>query len=174
MRWPASRSFSGRSAGGDLIAAQDERALDRVLELAHVAGPGVAGERVARVSASAGAERPCSSAVEAREVLGERHDLGRAIAQRRHDEREAADAEQQVLAEPAGADLGFEVAVRRGDEARVGRDFGRAADARDHLALEDAQQLGLERERHLADLVEEQRAAVGRLEEADLAACRRR
>ena len=93
----------------------------------------------------------------------------RAIAQRRHDDREAADAEHQVLAEPAGADLGFEIAVGRGDDARVGRDLGGAADARDHLALEHAQQLGLQRERHLADLVEEQRAAVGGFEEADLA-----
>ena len=41
-----------------------------------------------------------------------------------------------------------------------------AAD-RAHLAvLQDAQQLGLHRERHLADLVEEERPAVGDVEEA--------
>src|SRR5262245_36728010 len=56
-----------------------------------------------------------------------------------------------------------------GDDARVGCDLGRASDARDHLALEHAEKLGLERERHLADLVEEERAAIGRFEEADLA-----
>ncbi len=38
---------------------------------------------------------------------------------------------------------------------------------RPHLALlQHAQQLHLQRQRHVADLVEEQRAAVGRLEEA--------
>ena len=36
-----------------------------------------------------------------------------------------------------------------------------------HLAvLQDAQKLGLHRQRHLADLVEEERAAVGDVEEA--------
>jgi len=34
----------------------------------------------------------------------------------------------------------------------------------DRLALEDAQQLGLQLERQLADLVEKDRAAIGRLE----------
>ena len=45
---------------------------------------------------------------------------------------------------------------------------GRAADAPEGLLLEEAEQLGLERGRHLADLVEEDRAAVGLLEEAPL------
>ena len=43
-----------------------------------------------------------------------------------------------------------------------------AADARELALLEHAQELGLHRQRQLADLVEEQRAAVGGLEQADL------
>ncbi len=39
-----------------------------------------------------------------------------------------------------------------------------AADALDHALLQEAQQLGLQRQRHVADLVEKQRAAVGELE----------
>ena len=51
-------------------------------------------------------------------------------------------------------------------QAHVDRDLGLGAD-RAHLALlQRAQQLGLQRERHLADLVEEQRAAVRLLEQA--------
>jgi hypothetical protein len=42
----------------------------------------------------------------------------------------------------------------------------RAADALELALLQHAQQLGLQVERHLADLVEEQRAAVGELERA--------
>ncbi len=40
--------------------------------------------------------------------------------------------------------------------------------------LEHAQQLGLLRERHVADLVEEERAAVGQLEAADAVGLARR
>ena len=40
------------------------------------------------------------------------------------------------------------------------------ADAHEGAGLEHAQQLDLQLERHLGDLVEEQRAAVGALEEA--------
>ena len=42
----------------------------------------------------------------------------------------------------------------------------RRADAHEGAGLEHAQQLDLQLERHLGDLVEEQRAAVGALEEA--------
>src|SRR5262249_5141577 len=41
------------------------------------------------------------------------------------------------------------------------------ADALEHLLLEDAQQLGLQLERQVADLVEEERAAVRELETPD-------
>ena len=61
-----------------------------------------------------------------------------------------------------------EVAVRRGDEADVDLDRLRTADPLELLLLQDAQQLRLKLERDLADLVEEQRAAVGHLEAADL------
>ena len=46
------------------------------------------------------------------------------------------------------------------------RDLGLAADAAELALLEDAEELGLDAGRHLADLVEEERAAVGELEAA--------
>ncbi len=49
-----------------------------------------------------------------------------------------------------------------------------AADPLDLALLEHAQQLGLQARAHLADLVEEDGAAVGRLEAADLLARPRR
>jgi len=45
-----------------------------------------------------------------------------------------------------------------------------AADARELAVLEHVQELGLQPQRHLADLVEEERALVGRLELAGLLA----
>ena len=60
----------------------------------------------------------------------------------------------------------------RGDHADVDVDRVRLADAADLAPLEHAQQLRLQVERELADLVEEQRAAVRGLDQAR--ACRRR
>ena len=89
-----------------------------------------------------------------------------ALAQRRHDERDAVQPEVEVLRGSGPCvDLGLEVAVGRGDDAHVDRVGVRLDPTRAHLALlEHAQELRLDRERQLADLVEEHGAAVGRLE----------
>ena len=53
-----------------------------------------------------------------------------------------------------------------GDDAHVGLDRRATTDGRVFALLEHAQQAGLRLERHVADLVEEQRAALGLLEAA--------
>ena len=88
------------------------------------------------------------------------------LAERRQAEHEDLQAVVEVLAELARGDPLREVAVRRADEADVDPERARLADAPDLAVLEGAQELRLERERHLGDLVEEQRPAVGRLEQA--------
>ncbi len=60
-----------------------------------------------------------------------------------------------------------QVAVRGGDDADVDLDRLGAADAVDLALLDGAQQLGLQARIHLADFVEQQRAAIGFLELAD-------
>ena len=67
------------------------------------------------------------------------------------------------------ADGALEVLVGRGDDARVGADGLAAADAGELALLEDAQQLRLQVERHVGDLVQEERAAGRGLELADAA-----
>ena len=62
-----------------------------------------------------------------------------------------------------------EVAVGGGDDADIDLDRLGAADAVDLALLDGAQQLGLQADVHLADFVEQQRAAVGFLELADAA-----
>ena len=57
-------------------------------------------------------------------------------------------------------------------DAHVGVARPGLADALELLVLQEAQQLGLQRRRDLADLVEEQRAALGRLDAARLVAHR--
>jgi hypothetical protein len=72
----------------------------------------------------------------------------------------------EVLAEAPRRDLGRQVAVRRRDDPDVDATVRVSADALELVVLQRAQQLGLERRRELADLVEEDGAAVGNLEPA--------
>ena len=95
-----------------------------------------------------------------------RHVL-QALAQRRHPDREDVEAVVEVLAELAVLDQLDHVAVGGRDQAEVDLDRLLGADRIDLALLQRAQQLDLGVERQLADLVEEQRAAVGFLELAD-------
>ena len=95
------------------------------------------------------------------EVLREQEDVAGAGAQRRHRDRDDVDPVEQILAEPLLVDLGLEIAVGRGDHAGLERDLLVAADRADLALLQHAQQLDLHLDRHLADLVEEDRAGAG-------------
>ncbi len=101
------------------------------------------------------------------------HQLGDVLgplAQRRQQQREDVEPIIEVLAESPLADQNLQVLVGGRDDADVDADRVRGADAFEHPLLQHAQQLGLHVERDVADLVEEQRAAVGQLESAHLVA----
>ena len=66
-------------------------------------------------------------------------------------------------------DFLFQVAVRRRDQPHVEANRLFAADAIEGFLLQDAQQFGLELERHLADFVEQQTSRRGALEIAAVA-----
>ena len=149
----------------DRAAAEQHEALDGVLEFADVARPAC---NAVSASSAAGESRrwrparlhafsrnwPTSSGMSARR--------SRSGGTRIDDDAEAV---EQVLAEPLLGHLLLEIDVGGRDHPDV--DLGRAAGAdRPQLAfLEHAQQLHLQRRRGLADLVEEDRPAVGLLEE---------
>src|SRR5262249_31865400 len=152
----------------DLVPlAQDGRPLHYRAPLAHLARPAVAHEHGHRRGAdlrrlAAGRDRV------GEEGRGQARYGVAPLAQRQHVQRDAVHAEEEVLAELAARDLVAEVAVRRRDEADVEVDRLDAADAVDGPGLEHAQDLGLEPGRRLADLVEEDGAAGGDLEQAGL------
>ena len=108
--------------------------------------------------------------VQADEVLDQRRDVLAALAQRRDLDAEDVEAVVEVVAEAAGLDLAAQVAVGGGDDAHVDLDRRRGADRQDLLGLDGAQQLDLQAERQVADLVEEDRAAPGALEQPFLVA----
>jgi hypothetical protein len=68
----------------------------------------------------------------------------------------------------------FEVDVRSGDDPDLHALLPRGTHGSDGTDLERAQEAGLKRARELADLIEEQRAAVGLLEHAEAALRRAR
>src|SRR6185436_11662678 len=128
----------------DLVfGGERERALEYVLELPHVAGEGVALERLQGVGTEPrrgsleGLRQPAEYLRrDDRYVLGE-------LAQRRHRQLDDGEPVEEVLPEIA----------RRDDLVH-------------RFLLYHAQELHLHRQRQLGDLVQEQGAAVRRLEEA--------
>src|SRR5205809_60198 len=61
-----------------------------------------------------------------------------------------------------------DIAIRRGNETHVDAQLFVAADANECAILEEAQQLGLQGPAHVADFVEEDRAAIGFFHAAQL------
>ena len=102
------------------------------------------------------------------EVVGQDRDLLHPLAQRRHDDVDDVEAVIEILAEPAFGHCPLEVLVGGGQHPHVGVQGRLAADARELAILQHVQQLGLERGVQIADLVQEDGAAMGRLELADL------
>ena len=103
------------------------------------------------------------------ETFGQQRHVVAAFAQRRQLQAHDVQPMQQVGAEAAFGDQRFQRLVGRGDHAHVDADQFAAADAEELALRQHAQQPRLQRRRHVADLVEEQRAAVGLFEAADVA-----
>ena len=109
----------------------------------------------------------CAAPRETREEMADQlRNILAAFAKRRQPHRNDVEAIKQVLAETPGGDLVLEVARGRRQDAHVDLDGPLAADAVIALVGQHAQDLGLGRQRHVGDLVEEQRAAMRMLEQA--------
>ena len=102
------------------------------------------------------------------EVVAQQRNILGALAQRRHTQRNGVDPEVQIFPQPAFTQRGIQVDIGRADEAEVDVHDAIAANRPVLALLQNAQELGLEIRRHLADLVEQQRAPLGHLEEAFL------
>ena len=114
-----------------------------------------------------GRGRLCRSRrVDLEEVSGEQGNVFAAGAERGKLEEDDVEAVEEILAELALADGFAQVDVSGGDDTDVDLDLGGSAEVHEAAILKDAQDLGLHVHRHGADLVEEERAAVGDFEEA--------
>ena len=90
------------------------------------------------------------------------------VPQRRQRQDQALQPVEQVLAELAAADLLLQAAARGAHQPDIDFDRGFRA-ARQYLALfQHVQELRLQLERQVADVIEEERAAVGLYDSAAL------
>ena len=110
-----------------------------------------------------------SSRVVGEEVLGQERDVLGALAQRRQGDGDHVQAVVEVLAEGALLHQAVEVGVGGGDDPHVGAHDLDAAQPHELLLLDHPQQLRLGVGRDVADLVEEDRAVGGDLEQPLLA-----
>lgn len=146
--------------------------MDHVLEFAHVARPLVVGQ-----DGHGHVHDDHALAVFGRVLLQEMFDQGRhvlrAFAQGGDGHGGHVQAVVEVPAEGPVVHAFRQVLVGGGDDPHI--DFARsaAADAHDLAVLEHAQQAGLHGQGQLADLVEEDRPAVGQFEIPGLALARR-
>src|SRR5262245_36898018 len=145
---------------------QRDRALDRILELADVARETVGEQPLERLGGDPLDLLAELARVPLEEVVDEQREVVLALAQRRQRDLDHVEPVVEVFAEARRRDFLLEASVGRRDDAHVGPLVLRASDPPERLLLDHAQQLDLERERDVADLVEEQRALVGELEEA--------
>ena len=97
-----------------------------------------------------------------------RRDRGNVVAtlrQRGQPQRKHRQPVKQIGAKPSGRDFARQIAIGARDDPHIDRLRPRRAD-RQHLAFLDCtEQLGLQRQRQLGDLVEQQRPAVGGAEQ---------
>src|SRR6185503_19428660 len=144
------------------------RALEYVLELADVSRPLVGCQRREDILRDALDRLAKPRAKTMHQIMHERRNVFPMLTERRQRDRKHVEAVIQIAAKSSFSHFFSEVAIGRGDDSHVDVDGPRTAETFDLSFLQHAQQLGLHFERQLADLVEENRAAIGQLESSDL------
>src|SRR5882757_8688911 len=88
------------------------------------------------------------------------------LAQRRQMNLDGIQAEQQILAKAPRCSLGRDIHIGRGDDTYIDAARARRAYALKFARLQNAQQLGLQLQRHVSNFIKKQCAVVGQLKSA--------
>jgi len=139
---------------------------DLVVELPDVARPGKQQQLLHRVLGDPHVPLAIVGSGAREEVMHERRDLVAALAQGRDLQPDDVEAIEEIFAKPPGLDGQLEVRVGGDDDTDVHGEWRAVAERTDFARLEEAQQFGLQFEAELADLVEEERAAARRADDA--------
>ena len=175
--WPVVGAAADRQGGLEVGATdavarrQRGQAPAQVLQFAHVAGPVVA--RAAVRSRACPGAWPARRSLRAAAARKRSASCGTSSRRSRNGGRRRRTTSRRCsrsARKPPSATQLLQVLVGRGDHAHVDADQFAPADAEELALGQHAQQPRLQRQRHVADLVEEQRAAVGLFEAAGVAA----
>src|SRR6188474_930203 len=94
-------------------------------------------------------------------MVCQQHDVAAPLAQRRWPKLHNVEPVEQILPKLILPDRLDNITVRRRDQADIYLEFLVSADPGEGTVLQKAQQLGLQRSAHVADLVEKNRSAIG-------------
>ena len=148
------------------MGIQDRHAFDEIGEFAHIARPAIAAQ--GRNGGGIETDRALARGFEiADQFVQQQRNVIHTPTQGRHFDGENIDSIIQVFAKGAALDHVFEILVRRRQNAHIGLDRAGAADFLETALFQHPQQLDLHVERHVADFVEKQGAAVGAFKAAD-------
>src|SRR5690242_17374794 len=135
----ARRAETQVAGAHELALREEDGALHRVIELADVPRPRMIEERLHRAEVEAGERLAIAIGVPAQEVHRELRDVLAPLAERRQVDLDRVETEEQVLTEAAGDDLGAQVGIRRGEDARIHTPCARRAHPLHFARLQHAQ-----------------------------------
>src|SRR3990167_2527844 len=143
---------------------QDQRTLNGVIQLTHVTRPGMRHQALLRLRRQTNRRVIHFFDVLGQQSLGQRQDVGRALAQRLPGQREDRQAIVEVLAKAPRRHFAGQVTVTGGQHANVQADRLAPPHPLHLTLLQHAQQLGLQALRHFGNFIEQNGAALGQLE----------
>lgn len=161
----------GEDVVGDIVAGEDggvivvEGGFDDVFQLPDVAGPVIGQKDILYLAAVCHDLLVEFLVVVLAEIFHQQGDIPLPPVQLRDIVPQHAQAVEDILPDLIPLYAALRVLVDGGDDPHVHLLFLLGADAADAVVLQHPQQLGLRRQLHGVDLVEEQSAAVGQLEQ---------
>ena len=146
--------------------ADDHGALERIAQFAHISRPGVVVELVEYGLADCRHFAAMLLAHFRKQKLNQGRNVFLVFPQRRHVNIEDIEAVVEIAAQFASRHGLVGNLIRGREHADIDRSLHFASQAAQFAILQNAQQLGLRSDRHLADLIEQERSAFGQLKAA--------
>ena len=160
-------SYVGRQIleAHDPVATEQMQPLNEVSQLANIAWPTVGEQCVQGMACETEGRGSFAIRKLAIEMLDQQQAVAPAIPQWRDMDGHRAYPVEKILAKATIGDFCLEIPVRGRDKSDLDRSLPAVAYPADRSLFEHAQQKGLHIQRHLADFIKAQNAAVGELED---------